>query len=113
MEVGRGFDIAVPFCSLTTYAPAALTTTRSDFFWLHVVGRLKQGLTLEQASSQLSAMSPGFIEVTLPTGYSSTSLNIYKNFRLAAYPGGNGISWLRQTYDTSLWLCSGLPDWCY
>jgi len=56
------------------------------------VGRLKQGLTLEQASSQLSAMSPGFIEVTLPTGYSSTSLNIYKNFRLAAYPGGNGIS---------------------
>src|SRR6266849_1168118 len=107
LEVGRGFDIAVPFCSLTTYAPAALTTTRSDFFWLHVVGRLKQGLTLEQASSQLSAMSPGFIEVTLPTGYSSTSLNIYKNFRLAAYPGGNGISWLRQTYDTSLWLLLG------
>ena len=107
MEVGRGFDIAVPFCSLTIYAPAALTTTRSDFFWLHVVGRLKQGLTLEQASSQLSAMSPGFIEVTLPTGYSSTSLNIYKNFRLAAYPGGNGISWLRQTYDTSLWLLLG------
>src|SRR6266851_2435479 len=107
LEVGRGFEVAVPFCSLTTYAPAALTTTRSDFFWLHVVGRLKQGLTLEQASSQLSAMSPGFIEVTLPTGYSSTSLNIYKNFRLAAYPGGNGISWLRQTYDTSLWLLLG------
>ena len=107
MEVGRGFEIAVPFCSLTTYAPAALTTTRSDFFWLHVVGRLKQGLTLEQASSQLSAMSPGFLEVTLPTGYSSTSLDIYKNFRLATYPGGNGISWLRQTYDTSLWLLLG------
>src|SRR5713101_8198584 len=107
MEVGRGFDIAVPFCSLTTYAPAALTTTRSDFFWLHVVGRLKQGVTLEQASSQLGAMSPGLIENTLPTGYNSTSLNIYKNFRLAAYPGGKGISWLRQTYDTSLWLLLG------
>jgi predicted permease len=107
LEVGRGFDIAVPFCSLTTYAPAALTTTRSDFFWLHVVGRLKQGLTLEQASSQLNAMSPGLIETTLPTGYSSTSLDIYKNFRLAAYPGGKGISWLRQTYDTSLWLLLG------
>src|SRR6266478_283037 len=107
LEVGRGFEVAVPFCSLTTYAPAALTTTRSDFFWLHVVGRLKQGLTLEQASSQLSAMSPGLIEGTLPSGYSSTSLEIYKNFRLAAYPGGNGISWLRQTYDTSLWLLLG------
>ena len=107
LEVGRGFEVAVPFCSLTTYAPAALTTTRSDFFWLHVVGRMKQGLTLEQASSQLSAISPGLIEGTLPSGYSSTSLEIYKNFRLAAYPGGNGISWLRQTYDTSLWLLLG------
>jgi predicted permease len=107
LEVGRGFDIAVPFCSLTTYAPAALTTTRSDVFWLHVVGRLKPGLTLEKASTQLTALSPGLIEMTLPTGYSSTSLNIYKNFRLAAYPGGKGISWLRQTYDTSLWLLLG------
>src|SRR5260370_38442827 len=52
-------------------------------------------------------MSPGFIEATLPSGFSSTSLNVYKNFRLAAYPGGNGISWLRQTYDTSLWLLLG------
>jgi predicted permease len=64
-------------------------------------------LTLEKASSQLSALSPGLIETTLPTGYSSTSLNLYKNFRLAAYPGGKGISWLRQTYDTSLWLLLG------
>ena len=79
-----------------TYAPAALTTTRSDFFWLRVVGRLKRGVTLEQASSQLSAMSPGLVEVTMPSGYSTTLLNIYKNFRLAAYPGGRGISRLRQ-----------------
>jgi predicted permease len=107
LEVGKGFDIAVPFCSLTTYAPAALTTTRSDFFWLRVVGRLKQGVTLEQASSQLSAMSPALLEMTMPSGYSATLLNIYKNFRLAAYPGGKGISRLRQTYDTSLWLLLG------
>src|SRR6202022_2000453 len=35
------------------------------------------------------------------------SLNMYKNFRLTTYPGGNGISSLRQTYDTSLWLLLG------
>jgi predicted permease len=108
LEVGRGFEIAVPFCSLPTYAPAALTTTRSDFFWIHVVGRLKKGVTLEQASSQLGALSPGLIEMTLPSGYSAPLLNIYKNFRLVAYPGGNGISWLRQAYDTSLWLLLGI-----
>src|SRR5713101_2681898 len=107
LEVVKTFDFAVPFCSLTTYFPAAETMTRSDLFWLRVDGRLKPGGTLEQASSQLGAMSPGFIEATLPSGFSSTSLNVYKNFRLAAYPGGNGISWLRQTYDTSLWLLLG------
>src|SRR6266849_6178197 len=107
LEVGKTFDFAVPFCSLTSYFPAAETMTRSDLFWLRVVGRLKPGGTLEQASSQLGALSPGFIEATLPSGFSSTSLNVYKKFRLAAYPGGTGISWLRQTYDTSLWLLLG------
>jgi predicted permease len=107
LEVGTSFDIAVPLCSLPTYAPAMITTSRSDYFWVHVVGRLKPGTTLEQASSQLTAMSPGLIEATMPTGYNATSLNIYKSFRLAAYPGGKGISWLRQKYDTSLWLLLG------
>jgi predicted permease len=107
LEVGRSFDFAVPFCSLSTYSPTALTTTRSDYFWVRVVGRLKPGVTLEQASSQLEAISPGLIEATLPSGYSATSLNMYKNFRLATYPGGNGISSLGETYDTSLWLLLG------
>ncbi len=110
LEVGKTFDFAIPFCSLTTYFPTfptADTLTRGDLFWLRVAGRLKPGWTLEQASSQLGAMSPGIIEATMPSGYNSTSLDIYKRFRLAAYPGGTGISWLRQTYDTSLWLLLG------
>jgi predicted permease len=109
LEVGKTFDFAIPFCSSATYFPTvpAERRTRSDLFWLRVVGRLKPGWTLEQASSQLSAMSAGFIEATMPSGYSSTSLDVYKRFRLAAYPGGSGISWLRETYDTSLWLLLG------
>jgi predicted permease len=107
LEVGKTFDFAAPFCSVPAYFPTAETLPRSDFFWLRVVGRLKPHWTLEQASAQLSAMTPGFIEATLPTGYNSASLDLYKNFRLTAYPGGNGISWLRQTYDTSLLLLLG------
>jgi predicted permease len=107
LEVGKTFDFAAPFCSLPTYFPTAQTLPRNDLFWLRVVGRLKPHLTLEQASAQLSAMTPGFIEATLPSGYNSGSLDLYKNFRLTAFPGGNGISWLRQTYDTSLLLLLG------
>ena len=107
LEVGKSFDFAVPFCSLTTYFPTTANLQRPDFFWLRVVGRLKPHGTVEQAASQLGAMSPGLIEATLPSHYNSASLDLYKNFKLTAYPGGTGISWLRQTYDTSLWLLLG------
>jgi putative ABC transport system permease protein len=107
LEIGKTFDFAVPLCSFPTYFPNPQNFPRSDFFWLHVVGRLKPHWTLEQASAHLSAMSRGFIEATLPSGYNSAALDLYKNFKLVAYPGGNGISWLRQNYDTSLWLLLG------
>jgi predicted permease len=110
LEVGKTFDFAIPFCSLTTYFPnfaTAQTLKRSDLFWLRVMGRLKPGRTLPQASSELSGMSPGFVEATVPSGYSSEALDIYKRFRLTAYWAGNGVSSLRQTYDTSLWLLLG------
>jgi predicted permease len=107
LEVGKTFDFAVPFCSVATYVPAADALSRSDLFWVRVVGRLKPGLTLPQASSQFEAMSPGLIEATIPSGYSSTAIDVYKTFRFAVYPGGNGISGLRQTYDTPLWLLLG------
>jgi len=47
------------------------------------------------------------IEATIPPGYAAASLALYRKFQLAAYPGGNGISGLRQIYDTSLQLLLG------
>src|SRR5256885_4979120 len=102
LEVGKNFDFLLPFCSLQTYFPGGDTLTRRDFFWIRVLGRLKPGWTLQQASSHLDAISPGLIESTLPSGYTEAVLATYRNFRLGAYPGGAGVSWLRQTYDTSL-----------
>lgn len=104
LEVGRNFDFAVPFCSLDTYFPGSGTLERKDYFWIHLIGRLKPGVSMQRASAELTAMSPGAIEATIPAGYGSIPLDIYRNFQLVAFPAGNGVSWLRQTYDTSLWL---------
>jgi len=104
LEVGRSFDFALPFCSLETYFPGSGTTTRADYFWIHVLGRLRPGVTLQQASSELAAISPGMIDATLPSGYGANALKVYRDFRLTVFPAGAGVSWLRQTYDTSLWL---------
>ena len=104
LEVGRGFDYAVPFCSLETYFPGVGTLSRLDYFWPHVLGRLKPGMTLQRASAELTAMTPSLIDATLPSGYGTNALAVYRNFQLIAVAGGNGVSVLRQTYDTSLWL---------
>jgi predicted permease len=104
LEVGRGFDFVFPLCSFSAYKPHDESLTRRDFFSLNVMGRLKRDWTFERASAQLESISPGIVEATMPDGYSNTALNVYRNFRLAAYPANNGVSSLRETYDTSLWL---------
>jgi predicted permease len=69
---------------------------------------LKSGWSVERASAQLDAISPAIFEATAPTTYGATAVATYRNFRLAAYPAGTGVSALRQKYDTSLWLLLGI-----
>jgi predicted permease len=107
LDVGKVFEVALPACSLPTYIPGDGTLIRRDVFWLQVMGRLKPGLSLEQASAQLEAASPGIFEASVPSGYSTSLLDSYKNFRLTAYPGRNGMSAPAETYDTSLLLLLG------
>jgi predicted permease len=107
VEVGKKFDFALPFCSLTTFFPGAQTLARRDFFWLNVMGRLKPEMTLQTAAAQIASMSPGLVEATIPSGYNTAMLELYRGFRLAPYPGGSGLSELRKTYDESLWLLLG------
>ena len=104
LEIGRQFDVALPFCSWTTYLPSRKFLGNRDYFWVRVMGRMKAGQTLEQASSQLDSMSSGLVEATVPSGYSTSALNEYRRFRLSAYSAPNGVSWLRRTYETPLRL---------
>lgn len=108
LEVGKKFDIAMPFCSLETLYPGDVSLTRRDYFWLTVMGRLKPGWTFELASAQLETMSPGLMEETAPAGYGAPALDVYRKFRLAAYSAATGVSGLRQKYDASLWLLLGI-----
>jgi predicted permease len=108
LEVGKTFNIALPLCSLASYSPEDDTLRRTDYSFLTVMGHLRPGWTLAQAKDQLASISPAIFQATLPTGYEASSHNDYLKFRLAAYPAANGVSGLRETYDTSLWLLLGI-----
>ncbi|MHB8502922.1 MAG: ABC transporter permease [Candidatus Acidiferrales bacterium] len=107
LDVGKEFEVALPICSVPSFVPGDLTLVRRDVFWLQVMGRLKPGKSIKQASAQLDAASPGIFEATVPSGYSASLLDSYQNLKLAAYPGGSGMSAAGATYDTSLWLLLG------
>jgi putative ABC transport system permease protein len=98
LEVGRAFDVALPLCANGPSLDAR------NVWWLSVLGRLKPGWTVDRATAHLDAISPGLFEATVPAGYAASSVDKYRTLRLEALPGANGISALRQAYDTSLWL---------
>jgi predicted permease len=108
-EVGSHFDLAMPLCSHSVlhYGDTA-PFDRRDYSWLNVIGRLKRGWTLAQASEHLRAISPGLMRATFPSGYSRDSASHYLEFRLEAISGATGVSRLREQYDRSLWLLLGL-----
>jgi predicted permease len=96
IAVGETFDIAVPLC----HQPKL----RRDLFDIAVMGRLRPGWTLDRASSHVDALSGGIFEATAPTGYSTRSIERYKQFRLEAVDAATGVSALRAEYNTSLQL---------
>ena len=108
IDVGKSFDVALPLCSLTSYHPSAQAFARRDYSFLTVMGRVKPAWTLAQASDQLRSISPAIFQSTLPTGYAPGAHAIYTSFRLRAYPAANGISDLRGSYDSALWLLLGI-----
>jgi hypothetical protein len=94
MVVGDRFDLAYPTCT-----PAH---PRGEAFVYSVMGRLKPGWNLKQASEYFDALSSGLFEKTAPAGYGSAGLKTWKDFRLAAYPAGAEVSSLRNRYNSSL-----------
>jgi predicted permease len=101
LAVGESFDIALPFCQPDK-------ELRRDVFDVSVMGRLRPSWTIDRASAELNALSPGIFEATALTGYAAETIERYKQFRLAAYPAAAGVSALRDKYDSSLWLLLGI-----
>jgi predicted permease len=105
LEVGQTFDVAVPVCS------AALVDRRldlSDRWWLTVMGRLKPDWTIARADEHVRALSPRFLDATIPAGYDASLVDGYRRLRFAVVPAARGVSRLRDAHGTSLSLLLGL-----
>jgi putative ABC transport system permease protein len=104
LEIGRGFDIAVPICAQAALWSDGNWLDSGTTWWLNVIGRLKPGQTLAQAAARLKGLSPGLFQATLPANYPRTNIQDYLNFKLTAVPAATGVSILRRNYSDPLAL---------
>ncbi len=104
MEVGRTFDVAVPLCAEPLSRGVRSGLDKPDVWFLAGFGRLRPGITAEQATAHLSSVSPAIFKATLPPRYRAEDSTHYLEFKLGAFPAGTGVSQLRRTYESPLWL---------
>jgi putative ABC transport system permease protein len=103
VEVGRSFDVAVPLCAEPFSRGVRTAMDKRDVWFLGAMGRLKPGVTIDQARAQLVAISAPIFQATLPA-YRAEDAAHYLQFKIGAYPAGTGISQLRRRYESPLWL---------
>jgi predicted permease len=107
-EVGHSFDVAAPICSQSTYWTEGNWLDSSTDWWLTVMGRLKPGGSLSMANAGLESLSPAAFGASLRKDYPTENLRDYLHFRLVADPAPGGVSWLRDKYESPLWMLLGL-----
>jgi putative ABC transport system permease protein len=108
LDVGQKFDVAIPLCSEPVFSTKGSLMDRADSWWIAAIARLKPGWTVQRASAQLAAISPGIFAATVPGRYDGLQKKDYLSFRLQAVPAATGVSSLRQDYEDPLWLLLAL-----
>jgi putative ABC transport system permease protein len=107
-EIGHSFDVAVPICSQSAYWTDGNWLDSSTDWWLTVMGRLKPGGSLSMANAGLKSLSPAAFEASLRKDYPTENVRDYLHFELVADSAPGGVSWLRDMYETPLWMLLGL-----
>ena len=107
VEVGRTFDVALPLCAEPLFRGEGSGIGQGAVWYLDIMARLKPGWTIDQAQARLAAQSPGVFRATLPPRYNASTATDYLAFSFTAAPAATGVSSVRRTYETQLWVLLG------
>ena len=107
-DVGRSADVIVPIGALTLVPGQARMLDGRSTWWLEIMGRLKPGQSIEEATSRLNGMRPQIREATLPQDWSAKDQAGYMSDPLKFLPAATGDSDLRDTYRKPLQIVLGV-----
>jgi putative ABC transport system permease protein len=104
INVGEKFDVAIPVCAEAVFRGKDSFLDHHSAWWLSVTGRLKPGVTREQAAARFAALAPSIFTSAVPKDWDADGQKEFMKRTLVLYPGGRGFSDLRTSYQRPLEL---------
>ena len=101
-DVGRVFDVAIPFGTEPLVRPREHSLDGRSVWWLNIMARLKPRLTAEQATARLQSVQGAIRDATAPIGHSVEARGRYLAEPFALVPAAEGRSPLRRQYEAPL-----------
>lgn len=108
VDVGQGFDVAIPISAESIVNSGMSCLDHRSCWWLRVMGRLRPGVTPQQALASMSVISPVVLEATVPQHWTSEMQQNYRRHTLMLVPAAKGSSGLRHEYYTPLRVLMGI-----
>jgi predicted permease len=106
---GEPPEITLPITAAPLVEDESFSLERGGAYWLFVVGRLKDGVTIEQARSQLQALWPGVLRATVSPTASGWRLQTYLSMHLDVSSAAVGLAEdLRSEFTRPLSVLAGL-----
>jgi predicted permease len=105
---GEPAEITLPITAAPLIEDGTFSLERGGAYWLFVIGRLKDGVTIEQARAQLQSFWPGVLRATADTRQGSR-LQAYLSMRLDVSSAAVGVAEdLRSEFTRPLSVLTGL-----
>jgi predicted permease len=102
LEADAGIDLFMPF---DTIFPARADRRPAAAY---ILGRLRRGVTLDQAAAQLATRWPAILEVAVPASLSAPERAELRQVHPSVEAMGTGLSFLRDRYVRPLTIIVGL-----
>ncbi len=98
VEVGEKFDIAIPICAAAVFDKKESTLDMRSRWWLQIIGRTREGISLEQLNARLEVLTAPVFDNTIPAHWSPADQKEYREEILTATSSARGVSYLRERF---------------
>jgi putative ABC transport system permease protein len=105
-NLGDQFDVAIPICAQATIAGKDSWLDQRSTWWLLVMGRLKPGISREQAEARLNVLAPQIFDASVPLDWPPADQQKFRSYTFVDVPAASGVAGfynnIREQYERPL-----------